>query len=100
MSIKHVRKQLADIEEMLKDGLDEEMKELAQTELEELRDKIPGLEDDLRVMLLPTDPNDEKDVIVEIRAGTGGEEAGLFAGDLLRMYTRLRRAAGLAEGIA
>jgi len=84
----HVRKQLADTEEMLGGGLDEEMKELAQAELEELREKIPGLEQDIRLMLLPKDPNDEKDVIVEIRAGTGGEEAGLFVGDLLRMYMR------------
>jgi peptide chain release factor 1 len=85
---KSVRQQLADTEEMLRDRLDDEMRELAQTELGELKERIPSLEDELRVMLLPKDPNDEKDVIVEIRAGTGGEEAGLFAGDLLRMYTR------------
>lgn len=85
---KNVRQQLADTEEMLRDRLDDEMRELAQTELGELKERIPSLEDELRVMLLPKDPNDEKDVIVEIRAGTGGEEAGLFAGDLLRMYTR------------
>jgi len=91
---KHVGKQFADIEGMLKDGLDEEMKELAQAELGELEGRIPGLEQDLRVMLLPEDPNDEKDVIVEIRAGTGGEEAGLFAGDLLRMYTRFAERQG------
>lgn len=84
----YVRKQLADTEQMLKGGLDDEMKDLAQAELDELRDKITGFEQDLRLMLLPKDPNDEKDVIVEVRAGTGGEEAGLFAGDLLRMYVR------------
>ncbi|MCL5104400.1 MAG: peptide chain release factor 1 [Armatimonadetes bacterium] len=85
---KHVRQQLADTESMLSEKLDEEMRDLAQLEFEELKDKIVVLEDELRVMLLPRDPNDEKDVIVEIRAGTGGEEAGLFAADLLRMYTR------------
>lgn len=85
---KQVKKQLADTEEMLDGKLDEEMREMAQMELDELKGRIPDLEQDLRVMLLPKDPNDEKDVIVEIRAGTGGEEAALFAGDLLRMYTR------------
>lgn len=85
---KDVRKQLEETEQMLGEKLDADMRELAQMELDELKAKIPPLEDELKVMLLPTDPNDAKDVIVEIRAGTGGEEAGLFAGDLLRMYTR------------
>ncbi|MCE5200515.1 MAG: peptide chain release factor 1 [Armatimonadota bacterium] len=85
---KQVKQQLADTEEMLHDKLDPELRELAQIELDELKGKIPPLEEELRVMLLPKDPNDEKDVIVEIRAGTGGDEAGLFAADLLRMYTR------------
>lgn len=85
---KQVKQQLADTEEMLRDRLDAELRELAQMELDELKSKIPGLEEDIKLMLLPKDPNDEKDVIVEIRAGTGGEEAGLFAADLLRMYTR------------
>lgn len=85
---KRARQQLAETEEMLREGLDEELRELAQMELAELKEKLEALEQDIRVMLLPSDPNDEKDVIVEIRAGTGGEEAALFAGDLLRMYTR------------
>ncbi|MDO8589393.1 MAG: peptide chain release factor 1 [Armatimonadota bacterium] len=85
---KDTRRQLADTEAMLHDKLDDELRELAQMELDDLRPKLAALEEDLRVMLLPKDPNDEKDVIVEIRAGTGGEEAALFAGDLLRMYTR------------
>ena len=67
---------------------DEEMKELAKMELADLEDKIPEIENDLKVLMLPKDPNDEKNVILEIRAGTGGEEAALFGGDLLRMYTR------------
>lgn len=85
---KQARQQLAETEQMLSERLDEELRELAQLELEDLREKIDQFENDLRVMLIPKDPNDEKDVIVEVRAGTGGEEAALFAGDLLRMYTR------------
>ncbi len=85
---KSVLDSIKETEEMLSEKLDEDFRELAQTELHELRDKVPELEQDLRLMLLPKDPNDDKDVIVEIRAGTGGDEAGLFAGDLLRMYSR------------
>ncbi|MHB9036809.1 MAG: peptide chain release factor 1 [Armatimonadota bacterium] len=85
---RNVKGQLADTEEMLRGKLDPDFRELAQLELEELKEKIPPLEEQLRLMLVPKDPNDDKDVIVEIRAGTGGEEAALFAGDLLRMYMR------------
>lgn len=85
---KQAKQQLADTEAMLSERLDEEMRELAQLEFDDLKEKIVAIEDELRVMLIPKDPNDDKDVIVEIRAGTGGEEAGLFAADLLRMYTR------------
>ncbi len=85
---KSIRQQLADTEQMLGERLDDDLRELAQLELAELKNKMPGLEEDLKVMLLPKDPNDDKDVIVEIRAGTGGEEAGLFSADLLRMYIR------------
>ena len=68
-------------------GSDEEMKELAKMELSELEDQVEPLEEELKVLLLPKDPNDEKNVILEVRAGTGGDEAALFAADLLRMYT-------------
>jgi len=85
---KNLRQQLADTEDMLRERLDEDLRELAQLEIDELKEKIERVEEELRIMLLPKDPNDEKDVIVEIRAGTGGEEAALFAADLLRMYTR------------
>ncbi len=68
-------------------GSDEEMKELAKMELSELEAKIEPLQEELKVLLLPKDPNDEKNVILEVRAGTGGDEAALFASDLLRMYT-------------
>ena len=64
------------------------MKELASMELEELRPKQEEMEEEIKIMLIPRDPEDERDVILEIRSGTGGDEASIFAGDLLRMYTR------------
>ena len=68
-------------------GLDKELKELAEEELKESKEKIERLSDELKVLLLPKDPNDDRNVIVEIRGGAGGEEAALFAGSLMRMYT-------------
>lgn len=73
---------------MLKDEVDPEFKEMLQNEIEELEQKTVELEGELKVLLLPRDPNDDKSVIMEIRAGTGGEEAALFAGNLFRMYSR------------
>lgn len=73
---------------MLKEESDEEFREMLQAEIEELSDKKQKLEQKVKVLLLPKDPNDEKSVIMEIRAGTGGEEAALFAGTLFRMYSR------------
>ena len=67
---------------------DPDMKELAQEEIAAAKVRIEQLEGDLQKMLLPKDPNDERNIYLEIRAGTGGDEAALFAGDLLRMYTR------------
>lgn len=67
---------------------DSEMRELATTELHEVGRALTGLEEELKTLLLPKDPNDDKDCIMEIRGGTGGEEAALFAADLFRMYTR------------
>ncbi len=78
---------VAEAKEMLEMG-DEELRELAKMELAELEDQIPVMEDELKILLLPKDPNDEKNVILEVRAGTGGDEAALFGGDLLRMYLR------------
>ncbi len=69
-------------------GLDAELKEMAKIEFAELSEILPKLEEDLRLLLLPKDPNDTKDCFMEIRAGTGGDEAGIFAGDLFRMYQR------------
>jgi peptide chain release factor 1 len=79
---------IAGARDMLKTESDAEMKDLAKEELDELESRLGPLEEQLKVMMLPADPNDEKNVIVEIRAGAGGDEAGLFAGDLYRMYTR------------
>ena len=74
--------------EMMKEKLDDEMRELLRDEIDHYEKKVAKLEDELRVLLIPKDPNDHKNVIVEIRAGAGGDEAGLFAGDLFRMYSR------------
>ena len=84
---KKAKSDLAEAREMLEDG-DEEMRELAKMEIGDLEESIERAEGELKVLLLPKDPNDEKNVILEIRAGTGGEEAALFGADLLRMYTR------------
>lgn len=71
--------------EMLRDP---EMKEMAEMEMEELKPQKEALEEEIKIMLIPRDPEDERDVIFEIRSGTGGDEASIFAGDLLRMYSR------------
>lgn len=78
-----------DLEAMLGDkGTDAEMRALAEDELPEVKDRIEGLQQDIQILLLPKDAADEKNAILEIRAGTGGDEAALFAGDLFRMYER------------
>ena len=74
--------------QMLEEESDPEMKEMLKEELSDAKDRIPELENQLRILLLPKDPNDEKNVIVEIRAGVGGDEAALFAADMYRLYTR------------
>ena len=79
--------ELKDIEEMLGENLDDEMRELAKEDLKNLQENIAKAEEDLKIMLIPKDPNDDRNVIVEIRGGIGGEEAALFAGDLFRMYS-------------
>jgi peptide chain release factor 1 len=89
-----VQQELADNQTLLKEETDEELKAYAREEIQVLRDQSAQLEEELRFLLLPKDPNDEKNVLLEIRAGTGGEEAGLFAADLFRMYTRLAERKG------
>jgi peptide chain release factor 1 len=85
---KQVTGQLGDARAMLQEKLDDEMYELVKAEIDELTKRKELLEERLRILLLPKDPNDEKNVIVEIRGAAGGEEAALFAADLFRMYTR------------
>ncbi|MGI6751590.1 MAG: peptide chain release factor 1 [Anaerovoracaceae bacterium] len=86
---KKVKGEITDTKELLGEtGIDDELREVAKMELSELEGQIDTLEDELKILLLPKDPNDEKNVILEVRAGTGGEEAALFGSDLLRMYTR------------
>jgi peptide chain release factor 1 len=87
-SYKDVRRQLEESRLLFNESDDPEMEELARLEIDELEEEEVRLERELKRLLLPKDPNDEKDVIVEIRAGAGGDEAGLFAADLLRMYIR------------
>lgn len=92
---KKVREGIQETKELLSEsGSDEEMKELAKMELDELESQVEPLEEELKVLLLPKDPNDEKNVILEIRAGTGGEEAALFGADLMRMYTMYSESRG------
>lgn len=79
---------LEEAKEIIADGSDAEMVEMAKMEMEEANDKMPKLEEEIKFMLIPKDPEDAKNVIVEIRAGTGGDEASIFAGDLYRMYTK------------
>lgn len=85
---KSILKGIEDSKEMLMDKSDKDFEEMVRLELEELQEKQEKLGEELKILLLPTDPNDEKNVIVEIRGAAGGEEAALFAGDLLRMYMR------------
>ncbi len=82
---------VSDLEEsrdIMQNSTDQELVEIAEMELDGLKEQKESLEEEIKVLLLPKDPNDDKSVIMEIRAGTGGDEAGLFAGDLLRMYMR------------
>ncbi|MBR3163139.1 MAG: peptide chain release factor 1 [Clostridia bacterium] len=81
---KKVKKQMEEAKEMMED---KELKELAEAEYYESKEKLPKIEEELKILLIPTDPNDDKSIICEIRAGAGGEEAALFAGTLFRMYS-------------
>lgn len=85
--------QLAEAKEMAKDG-DPEIREMAETEADALKAELAALEERLTVLLIPKDPNDEKNVIMEIRGAAGGDEANIFAGDLFRMYTKYAESRG------
>jgi peptide chain release factor 1 len=83
---------ISEAEEMLKTEKDAGLQELAEAELDELKTKKPDVENELKILLVPKDPRDERNIILEIRAGTGGDEAGLFGGDLFRMYSKYAEA--------
>lgn len=85
---KNVLSNIENAREILATEKDEEMKEMAKMELDELTSKLGPLEENIKLLLLPADPEDDKNAIMEIRAGTGGDEASIFAGDLFRMYTK------------
>ncbi|WP_329806525.1 peptide chain release factor 1 [Flavobacterium facile] len=79
---------IKEAQEIIADGSDAEMVEMAKMQLDEAKERLPQLEEEIKFMLIPKDPEDAKNVMVEIRAGTGGDEASIFAGDLYRMYTK------------
>lgn len=79
---------IAEAEELIAESADDEMVEMAKLQLEEAKEALPKIEDEIRFMLIPKDPDDAKNVVVEVRAGTGGDEASIFAGDLFRMYSK------------
>jgi peptide chain release factor 1 len=79
---------IEEAQEIIDDGSDPEMVEMAKIELEEAKGQLPKLEEEIKVLLIPKDPEDAKNIVVEVRAGTGGDEASIFAGDLHRMYTK------------
>ncbi|MFC3039623.1 peptide chain release factor 1 [Virgibacillus xinjiangensis] len=91
---KDVTSQLKDAKEMLDDSLDDEMEDMVKAEISELQESKDELEERMRILLLPKDPNDDKDVFMEIRGAAGGDEAALFAGDLYRMYSRYAESLG------
>ncbi|OQD41983.1 peptide chain release factor 1 [Croceivirga radicis] len=90
---------ISEAEEIIADGSDAEMTEMAKMQLDEAKNKLPQLEEEIKFLLIPKDPEDEKDVVMEIRAGTGGDEASIFAGDLYRMYAKYCESKGWRTNI-
>ncbi len=93
-------KEIAEAQEILRGETEKEMREMVEAEVETLKAKHIELTEQLKVLLLPKDPNDDKNIMLEIRAGTGGDEASIFAGDLLRMYLRYADKVGFKPEIA
>lgn len=91
---------IAESKEILSSESDEELREMAKMELEELEDKIPDLEEKIKLLLIPADPEDSKNAILEVRAGAGGDEASIFAGELARMYTKFCETKGWKVSIS
>jgi len=90
---------LTEAEEIIADGSDPEMVEMAKLQLEECKERLPQLEEEIKIMLIPKDPEDAKNAVMEIRAGTGGDEASIFAGDLYRMYTKYCQSKGWSTSV-
>lgn len=90
---------ISEAEEIINDGSDAEMVEMAKMEMEDAKERIPILEEEIKFMLIPKDPEDGKNVVMEIRAGTGGDEASIFAGDLYRMYTKYCESKGWSTNV-
>lgn len=96
---KDTKKNIDDAKEMLAEKLDDDFRELAKAELSENTEKLSHVSEELKLLLIPRDPNDEKNVIVEIRGGAGGDEANIFAGDLFRMYSKYSEKMGYSTDI-
>ncbi|MEM0931396.1 MAG: peptide chain release factor 1 [Bacteroidota bacterium] len=90
---------IAEAEEIIADGSDPEIVEMAKIQMDEAKEALPKLEEEIKLLLIPKDPEDEKDVVMEIRAGTGGDEASIFAGDLYRMYAKYCESKGWKTNI-
>ena len=90
---------LAEAEEIIADGSDAEMVEMAKLQLDESKERLPQLEEEIKYMLIPKNPEDAKNAVMEIRAGTGGDEASIFAGDLYRMYTKYCQSKGWSTSV-
>ena len=90
---------ITEAEEIIADGSDAEMVEMAKMQMDEAKEALPKLEEEIKFLLIPKDPEDEKDVVMEIRAGTGGDEASIFAGDLYRMYAKYCESKGWRTNI-
>jgi peptide chain release factor 1 len=91
---KEIKEEIDEAKDILRESNDKEFKELAKMELEENNEKIAVIEEELKMLLLPKDPNDDKNVILEVRAGAGGDEAGLFASELLKLYIKYAEKVG------
>jgi len=98
-SYKTKKEELLDIEDMLEDTSDKEEVDMLKEESSVLKAELPEMEEELKILLIPKDPNDDKDVIVEIRAAAGGDEAAIFAGDLMRMYSKFAETNGFKTEI-
>lgn len=98
-SYKTKKEELQDIEDMLNETSDKEEVEMLKEESSALKTELPDMEEELKILLIPKDPNDDKDVIVEIRAAAGGDEAAIFAGDLMRIYSKYAEANGFKTEI-